>query len=265
MPSRDESMAPVSAYYAGANKAYAWFNFAASGAATKAQGAVSALTSTGADHATRAGWLTLDGSSQYYTAPTYLEAALQAAFNLGENVLMLFAQVNLLTGVDTAQDYLLNVGQGTHSQYSWTVSRSSTASSGQICTHYANVAFDGDSSAVGYSGGANSFNVNTDSNLMLLMDNRPTGKVIYQYANGIQFASASLSGKGACTYANAPTARLRVGGTAAGSPSNFYLGAVRRLGAFNFGSTMPSNINQIIQSLHTSNCVPTRELLRAMA
>jgi hypothetical protein len=264
MPSRDESISPASALFATASKPFAWFNFAASGAATKALGSVSALTSTGADHATRAGWLTLNGSSQYYTAPTYLEAALQAAFDLGQNALLLTAQVNVLTGADTAQDYLLHVGTGVSSNYSWVVQRSSTASSGQICTHYLNAAFDSDSAASGYSGGANAFTVNADTNLALLIDNRSEVKRVYQYANGVQFGTAVFPNKGACTYASAPTKRLRIGGTAAGSPTNLYLGALRRFGAWNFGTSMPSNINQVIHSMHQSNCIPTLALLRSL-
>ncbi len=264
MPSRDESFSPISGLFATANKPFAWWNFAADGAPTRKLGSVSTLTGTATpDHNTRAGWWTNDGS-EYYTAPTYLEAALEDVFDLGENMLLLWAQVNLLTGVDTAQDYLLHVGVGAQNNWSWAVSRISTASSGQICTHFVNVAFNGDSSATGYSGGANSFSVNTDSNILLLLDNRVGEKRVYQYANGMQFGSASFAGKGACNYAGASTGRLRVGATAAGSPSNFYLGAVRRFGAVNFGQSMPSNINQIIHSLHQSNCVPTLPLLRAL-
>lgn len=264
MPSRNESLSPLSGLYATLAKPFAWFNLASDGAATKARGSISALAGTNApDHATRAGWWTNDGT-EYYTAPSYIESALQAAFDLGENVIMLFAQVNLATGVDTAQDYLLQVGVGAQNNWSWTVSRSSTASSGQICTHFVNVAFNGDSSATGFSGGANSFSVNTDTNILVLLDNRSVGKTLYQYADGVQFGTASFSGKGACNYLSASTQRLRLGATAAGSPTNVYLGAMRRLGVANFGAAMPSNINQIIHSLHQSNCVPTRELLRAL-
>jgi len=250
--------------YADAKKPFVWWNLAASGAPTRAVGSISTLAGTNApDHATRAGWWTADGT-EYYTAPTYLESALQAAFDLGENVVMMFAQVNVLTGVDTAQDYLLHVGVGAKSNYSWSVSRSSTASSGKICTHFVNVAFDSDSSAIGYGGSSNAFDVNTDTNIIVLLDNRAAEKVVYQYANGALFGKSSFSGKGACTYALASTRTLRLGATAAGSPTNVYLGAMRRFGVANFGTTMPANINQIVQSLNASNSVPTRELLKAL-
>lgn len=264
MPSRDESISPTSKLYDSLAKPLAWLNFAADGAPTKKRGAISAMTGTNTpDHATRPGWWTNDGT-EYYTAPTYLEPGLQEAFDLGENVLLLFAQVNLATGVDTAQDYLLSVGTGASHNWSWVVQRASTASSGQICTHYINAAFAGDSSAIGFSGGASAFNVNTDVNILALLDNRPTGKTVYQYADGVLYGAASFAGKGACNYASAPTQRLRVGATAAGSPTNQYLGGLRRLGVANFGASMPRNINQIVHSLHQSNCVPTLELLRAM-
>lgn len=264
MPSRDESISPVSKLYDSLAKPFAWFNFAANGAPTKKSGVISAMTGTNTpDHSTRSGWWTNDGT-EYYTAPTYLESGLQSAFDLGENVVMLFAQVNLATGVDTAQDYIFNVGTGASNTWSWVVQRASTASSGQICTHYINAAFAGDSSAIGYSGGANAFNVNSDVNILALLDNRPAGKTVYQYADGVQFGAASFAGKGACNYASAPTQRFRFGATAAGSPSNHYLGALRRLGVANFGTSMPRNINQIIHSLHQSNCVPTLALLRAL-
>ncbi len=264
MPERDESFSPLSGMYATATKPFAWFNFAASGAATKAQGSISALTGTGTpDHSTRAGWWTND-ASEYYTAPTYLESALQNVFDLGENLILLWAQVNLLTGVDTARDILLEVGTGAQNNWQWAVARSSTASSGQICTHFGSVAFSGDSSQTTFSGGSNAFSVNTDANILALFDNRANEKRLYQYANGIQFGTASFAGKGACNYAAASTGRLRFGGSAAASPSNIYLGAMRRFGAVNFGQSMPSNINQIIHSLHQSNCIPTLPLLRAL-
>lgn len=264
MPDRDESIKPVSALFDTATKPFAWWNFAANGAPTKALGNISTLTGTSTpDHSTRAGWWTNDGA-EYYTAPTYLEPALQAVFDLGENVVLAWAQVNLTTGADTAQDYLLHVGTGAQHNWSWVVQRSSTASSGQICTHYINAAFAGDVSAAGFSGGANSFSVNTDANILVILDNRQGEKRLYQYANGIQFGTASFAGKGACNYASAPTARLRVGATAAGSPTNILLGAMRRLGVVNFGQTMPSTMNQIVNSLNQSNGVPTLPLLRAM-
>lgn len=264
MPDRDESFKPVSALFTTASKPFAWWNLAADAAPTRSLGSISALTGTSTpDHSTRPGWWTNDGA-EYYTAPTYLESTLEDVLDLGENVLLLWAQVNLATGADTAQDYLIHVGTGAQNNWAWTVSRSSTASSGQICTHFVNVAFSGDASAAAYSGGANAFSVNTDSNILLLLDNRAGEKRVYQYANGIQFGTASFAGKGACNYAAASTGRLRIGATAAGSPTNIYLGALRRLGAVNFGQAMPSNINQIIHSLHQSNGVPTLPLLRAM-
>lgn len=264
MPSRDESFSPASALFATASKPFAWWNFATDGAPTRALGSISTLTGASTpDHGTRAGWWTNDGA-EHYTAPTYLEPALEDAFDLGENVVLAWAQVNLATGADTAQDYLLHVGTGAQNNWSWTVSRSSTGSSGQICTHFVNVAFSGDASAAAYSGGANAFSVNTDSNILVILDNRPGEKRVYQYANGIQFGTASFAGKGACNYAGASTGRLRIGATAAGSPTNIYLGALRRLGVVNFGQTMPRTMNQIVHSLNQSNGVPTLPLLRAV-
>ena len=264
MPDREQDFSPVTKLFASAAKPFAWFNFAADGAATKAGGTITALTGTSSpDHATRAGWWTNDGA-EYYTAGTYLEAALQAAFDLGQNALLLTAQVNVLTGVDTARDILLEVGTGAQNNWQWSVSRSSTASSGQICTHVAAIAHSGDSSQTTYSGGANAFTINADTNLALLIDNRAAEKRIYQYANGVQFGTAVFPSKGACNYASASTGRLRIGASAAGSPTNIYLGALRRLGAWNFGTSLPTSINQIIHSMHQSNCIPTLPLLRAM-
>jgi hypothetical protein len=264
MPSRDESIKPVAALFATASKPFAWWNFAANGAPTKALGSISTFTGTSTpDHSTRAGWWTNDGS-EYYTAPTYLEPALQAVFDLGENVVMAWAQVNLATGADTAQDYLIQVGTGAQNNWSWVVSRSSTAASGQICTHFVNVAFSGDAAPAAFSGGSNAYSVNTDSNILVIMDNRPGEKRLYQYADGIQFGTASFAGKGACNYASATTGRFRFGATAAGSATNILLGAMRRFGAVNFGQTMPGTMNQIVHSLHQSNGIPTLPLLRAI-
>lgn len=248
---------------ASVSRPFAWWSFADDGAPTVAKGSISALAAAGTQgHAARPGWWTADGSGRFYTAPTYLEPALKDVFDLGENIVLVWAQVNVAQGVDTSQDYLLQVGSGGSQQWSWAVSRTSTASSGKICTHLVNVAFSG--AAIGFGGGSNTFDVNVDANILALLDNRVGEKRVYLYADGVQFGSAMFSGNGACDYSSAPTARLRVGASAAASPANLYLGALRRFGAANFGQTMPRNINQIIRSLHTSGCVPSLALLRAL-
>lgn len=257
---------PETGYLADVTKPFAWWSLAANPTGTPTLTSLSDLPSWTAagtpDYATTPGWATLDGSTEHYTSADATDAELRSLLNIGEGVLLVWAQVNLATGADTAADIILAVNDGAASCWSYRVQRSGTGSSGTICTAYPSIAFDGDAggqAVFGYS--PNQYSVNEVANIAALIDNRPAGKTVYVYANGIQAATGSLSGKPGCNIANAATQRVRIGANAAGTAGNLHVGGLRRLGVMNFGDTMPAGINAVVNSLNLSGGVPTRELL----
>lgn len=257
-----QGVKPVSSLVSSMTAPFAYWDFiSGSVPAIKSVDSITTFTAGGApDYATRPGWVTLDGAD-YFTADTYLDPGLEDLFDIGEGAVLAWYQINVTQGVDTATDRIIEVGTGASSSWALYFARSSTAASGTICTAYPSIAFDGDGAAAGYGASANQFAVATDIVIAHLIDNRTAAKTVYNYANGVQFSTASLAGKGACTFASAPTKRMRFFASAAGSPANIALAAVRRFGIINYGQNLPTNINDVITSLTNSNAVPTRELL----
>lgn len=216
---------------------------------------LSALTAGGTpDFATRKGWLNLDGAS-FYTFDTYLNTALASVLNLGENAILVWAQVNNLLAGPTRHS-LINAGFGTSF---WRV----TLLEGTGFRHSVSIAHDGDGGETEYAGSADDFNEATDTNIAILIDNREGVKGSTRWVNGAQVAGESWAGKGACTYASASAQRTRLFASSASSPANIAQGANRRLGVVNFGTTVPANIDQIALDLHNNNSLPTRSLLEA--
>lgn len=257
-----QGVKPVASLAASMVKPFAYWDFIAGAAPSlKSVPSITAFTAGGApDYATRPGWVTLDGND-YFTADTYLDTGLENIFDIAEGAVLVWYQINVTQGVDTATDRILEVGTGVSSNWAVYFARSSTAASGTICTAYPSIAFDAGSASAGYGVAANQFAVATDIVIAHLIDNRAAVKTVYNYAAGVQFSTGSLAGKGACTFASAPTKRMRFFASAAGSPANIALAAVRRLGVINYGADLPTNINDVITSLVNSNAAPTRELL----
>lgn len=261
-----QGVKPVASLAAAMVKPFAYWDFiAGSVPSLKSVPSITPFTAGGApDYATRPGWVTLDGND-YFTADTYLDAGLEDVLDIAEGAVLVWYQINVTQGIDTATDRILEVGTGVSSNWAIYFSRSGTGASGTICTAYPSIAFDGDSASAGYGASANQFAVATDIVIAHLIDNRAAVKTVYNYAAGAQFSTASLAGKGACTFASAPTKRMRFFASAGGSPANIALAAVRRLGVINYGADLPTNINDIITSLVNSNAAPTRELLQSGA
>jgi len=257
---------PATGFLAGVTKPFAWWNLAADPTATPALASISGLptwTPAGTpDYATTPGWATLDGSTEHYTSADATDSDLRSLLNIGEGVVLVWAQVNLATGADTAADRIIQVNDGAASCWAVNVQRSGTGASGTICTVYPSIAFDGEAGGlVAFGFAANLYAVNAAANVAVLIDNRAEGKTAYVYVNGGQASTGSLSGKPGCNIASASTQRVRIGASAAGTAANLFLGGLRRLGVMNYGAAMPANINAVVNSLNLSGGVPTRELL----
>jgi len=215
------------------------------------------LTGTGSpSYATRAGWLTLDDTS-YYTSTDFANAQMARVFDLQEGILLVSFQATVASGA-TGQNKVLSLGAG-GAPALWIGVSTATSYRPDVAIN-----FDGDTAGTPpiYAGASNEFAAATDTNITLLIDNRPAVKGLSRFVNGTSVTGATWAGKGALSWANM-TGRWRIGADAAGTAASTFNGAFRRLLCVNFGTTMPSNINGLIQSLHQSNCRPTRELYLA--
>lgn len=216
------------------------------------------LTGTGSpSFAARAGWLTL-ADTNYFESSDFVNETLQEVFDLQEGVLLVSFQVNIHASA-TGQDKILSLGQGGGPALWVGVSKATT------WRPDVNINFDGETTGTPtlYAGASNEFAAGVDTNICMIIDNRPTAKGLSRFVNGVSVTGSTWAGKGALSYSNL-SGRWRFGADAAGvAGSNFY-GAFRRVTAVNFGTELPSNINGIVQSLHQSNSRPTRELLLAV-
>lgn len=203
------------------------------------------------------GALVLDDSS-YYTYDTYDNAGLRAVFDLQEGVILMWARVNIDASATTGQCHMLSVHAGAGPQLRFNINVN-TSNRPDIW-----MAFDGDTSGTQYAGASNEFADATDTNICLLVDNRVGVKALSRYVDGVSKTGSTWATKGAMTYDSGLTKAVRIGADSAGTAGNTYFGTLRRMGAVNFGTNLPSNITDIVQSLHQSNGIPTRELLEAL-
>lgn len=203
------------------------------------------------------GALVLDNAS-YYTYDTHDNAGLRAALDLQEGVILMWARVNINALETTGQCHMLSVHAGAGPQIRFNINVN-TSNRPDIW-----LAHDGDTSATQYAGASNEFADATDTNICLLVDNRVGVKGLSRWVDGVAKTGSTWAGKGALSYDLGPTQRVRIGSDAAFTPGNTFYGTLRRMGVINFGTSLPANINEIVQSLHQSNCIPTRELLEAL-
>lgn len=204
------------------------------------------ITATGSeDFATKVNWCTLNDST-YYTFASYSTTDLMTLFTLGEGVMLWWASVNMNSSA-TGQNHLLAIGAGAGEHMRFSISKA-TSWRPDVW-----IAFAGDSSATQYAGGSNEFASSTDTNVALVVDNRPGYKGLFRYVNGVNVDGVTWASKGTCNPANAPTKRIRIGADAAGSPGSTFYGAWRRMGLVNYGASMPDRINDIVQELHANN------------
>lgn len=245
------ALRPVSGLLGAAVKPYVYWDFGTGVATpTRSNRTLPGVTATNTPAFTsgtggRDGWVTLD-DTEYYTFDAYDTQAVRDVFNLGEGVMLFWARVNVVAA-STGQQHLLSIGAGAGPHIRFNVAKS-TSFRPDVW-----LAFDGDTSATQYAGGSNEFAGDTDTNVAILIDNRPGVKTLYRYVNGANVNGTTWSGKGALTIANAPTQRIRMFADALNTPGSTYQGAVQRMGLVNFGADMPTRINSIIQGLHDLN------------
>lgn len=222
------------------------------------------LTESGSiDFATDPSWLTLDGSTSCATFSAYGGTGLQEVCELGDGCLMVWGQIKVPAGPDTQADRLIDIGAGGKGVWGVYFQRSSTALSGTICTIYPSIGFDEDAAIVAYSPGGNKFAIDAPTVFTILIDNRPNIKMAWTYIDGAQVGIKTLAGKGSCTFGATLTKTARLFASSLGTPSNYSLCSVRRLGIMNFGQDVPRNINAIVQGLARTKGVPCYEMLEA--
>lgn len=249
----------VANYLGRATKPYAFWNAASAASITsplsnKTHGTI---TVTGAeDFATKAQWSTL-ADSTYYTYSDFSTTDLAALFQLGEGVMLWWASVNM-DATATGQNHMLAIGAGAGPQIRFNISKA-TSWRPDVW-----LAFDGETSATQYGGATNEFANATDTNVALLLDNRSGVKQLYRYVNGANVAGVAFNANSGLTLSNAVTKRIRIGADALNTPGSTFFGAFRRMGLVNYGTTMPTRINDIIAELHAMNSALTPLLARSL-
>lgn len=242
---------------------YAYWNFQnATSAATAlyTNKTLGALTAFGTpSYASRAGWVTLDDASGY-TFDNYSTADLTALFELGQGIMLFAASVNM-NALATTQNHLLSIGAGAGPQLRFSLATNTTWRPDVW------IAFDGQTSATQYAGGTNEVAAATDTNIVLLIDNRVGVKTLYRYVNGTNLNGSSWSGTnpaGSVTMSQVVTKRIRLFADANNSPGSTFYGACRRMWLVNYGTTMPTRINDIVQELNQYSGIPSPVLAQSL-